>query len=336
MKLNKLVEQGPAKFNLQYSKLLQNLLEKHLKEEMEQESDLVKSLRAAAMSYGSDTGTYQDGVFVTTLKNKQASTDFALWLDSTDYVDGYEIHVLSSDQVAGTVDTDEIEFDSITDDTLYSFEFTVYLIPDVVDYNFDDYDALDMEDEEDSLQEACKKKKMKEQDECDDEEMLDDDDDDEDMEDDELTEKKKCVKESRKKKMKEECDDEAMDDECEDDEEDEDEDSEDDDIDYETYESVKESKGNKKSKKSLNEVTRKIRVDARGTKTIKMKCQPGFKYNPATKTCEKITGAELAMHRKATRKALITKKNEGKALKVRVAKKIRKAKRFRKMLGLAK
>lgn len=84
----------------------------------------------------------------------------------------------------------------------------------------------------------------------------------------------------------------------------------------------------------INEAIRKIRINSRGQKRVKMKCLRGFIWNPQTNTCEKITGQQLAVMRKAIRKALITKHSKGAALKVRFARKIRKAFKFRRIMGL--
>ena len=83
----------------------------------------------------------------------------------------------------------------------------------------------------------------------------------------------------------------------------------------------------------LNEVRRRIKVDSKGKRRIKMQCRPGFKWNGSA--CVKITGAELATSRKAKRRAVLTKKSQGSALKIRVARKSRKARRFRKAMGLS-
>ena len=83
---------------------------------------------------------------------------------------------------------------------------------------------------------------------------------------------------------------------------------------------------------SLDEVKRRVKVNAKGIKRIKMQCSKGFKWDG--NACVKITGAELAVSRVAKRKALITKRSQGNALKIRTLRKSRKAKRFRKTMGL--
>lgn len=84
----------------------------------------------------------------------------------------------------------------------------------------------------------------------------------------------------------------------------------------------------------LTEVRRKIKVNFRGKKRVKMQCNPGFKWNPATRTCEKIQGAQLAANRKSQRRAVLTKRAMGTAFKKRVIRKSAKARRYRAALGL--
>lgn len=84
----------------------------------------------------------------------------------------------------------------------------------------------------------------------------------------------------------------------------------------------------------IDEVMRKIRINARGTRSIKMKCMPGFKWDRTISACVKISGSQLAVMRKATRHAIITKKSMGGAFKIRVKRRILKAFKFRKMAGL--
>lgn len=86
----------------------------------------------------------------------------------------------------------------------------------------------------------------------------------------------------------------------------------------------------------LSEVRRKIKVNFRGKKRIKMQCSPGFKWDAAAKTCKKISGAQVAVMRKAMRRAVLTKKSMGQSFKARVIRKTRKANRFRKSFGLGR
>ena len=84
----------------------------------------------------------------------------------------------------------------------------------------------------------------------------------------------------------------------------------------------------------LTEVKRRIKVNFRGKKRIKMQCKPGFKWDPASRVCLKIGGSELAKNRKSHRRAILTKRSMGSAFKKRVLKKTKKARRYRNALGL--
>ena len=84
----------------------------------------------------------------------------------------------------------------------------------------------------------------------------------------------------------------------------------------------------------IMEVRRRIKVNFRGKRRVKMQCRAGFKWDATKKACVKITGAEVAKKRLSMRKATRTKKAKGQTFKVRVLRKTRKAKRFRKSMGL--
>ena len=84
----------------------------------------------------------------------------------------------------------------------------------------------------------------------------------------------------------------------------------------------------------LDEVAKKIAVTSKGVKRIKMQCPKGFKFNAEAKACVKIAGDELAVRRKASVKALVSRKAGGNALKARAAVKTKKAMNFRKAMGL--
>ena len=84
----------------------------------------------------------------------------------------------------------------------------------------------------------------------------------------------------------------------------------------------------------LDEIAKKITMNYRGVKKIKMKCPKGFKYSPAEHSCVKIAGDELAKKRKASIKATMSRKAGGKALAARAAVRTKKAMNFRKAAGL--
>lgn len=84
----------------------------------------------------------------------------------------------------------------------------------------------------------------------------------------------------------------------------------------------------------LNELKREIKVNFRGKKRIKMQCQPGFKYDPERMACVKISGAELAHSRIAHRQMARTKRALGGSYRTRILRKVRRAKHFRKIMGM--
>jgi hypothetical protein len=88
------------------------------------------------------------------------------------------------------------------------------------------------------------------------------------------------------------------------------------------------------STQQLTEVKRRIKVNSRGVKRIKMQCKPGYKWDVNARACVKITGDQLAKNRKSHRRAILTKKAMGSAFKARVIRKTKKAMRFRKALGV--
>lgn len=86
----------------------------------------------------------------------------------------------------------------------------------------------------------------------------------------------------------------------------------------------------------LTEVRRRVKVNFKGKRRVKMQCRAGFKWDSTKRTCLKITGAEQAKKRKELRKAVRTKKAKGESFKVRVKRKTKRAMKFRKALGINK
>ena len=84
----------------------------------------------------------------------------------------------------------------------------------------------------------------------------------------------------------------------------------------------------------INEAKRIIKVNFKGKRRIKLKCLPGYKYDNTRKACVKISGAEKAIDRRAKIKMSRTKKAAGSGFKRAVDRKTKKAKRFRKMMGV--
>lgn len=105
-------------------------------------------------------------------------------------------------------------------------------------------------------------------------------------------------------------------------------------IDYGYYEM--DDEGEPEDSITLTEVKRRVKVNARGTKRIKMQCNRGYKWDPNMKACVRISGQELATKRKSNRKAVLTKRAMGSSFKKRVIRKTKKAMRYRSALGLKK
>ena len=77
-----------------------------------------------------------------------------------------------------------------------------------------------------------------------------------------------------------------------------------------------------------------IKVNSRGDKRRRIKCNKGMKLNAAKTACVPITGSEKNSKRLATRQMLRTKKAGGDALKRRTLRKRTKALKKRKQLVL--
>lgn len=84
----------------------------------------------------------------------------------------------------------------------------------------------------------------------------------------------------------------------------------------------------------LHEVEKIIKVNFKGKKRYKMQCKKGYKYDPERKACVLITGSQLAVSRIAHRQMSRTKKSMGSGYKTRIVRKMKRAKRFRKLMGI--
>lgn len=83
----------------------------------------------------------------------------------------------------------------------------------------------------------------------------------------------------------------------------------------------------------LSEVKRTLKINFKGKKRFKMKCQKGFKFDNNRRACVKIGGAEKAQMRKSKIKMVRTKRSKGTGLKNMTVRKQKKAMRFRKLMG---
>ena len=88
------------------------------------------------------------------------------------------------------------------------------------------------------------------------------------------------------------------------------------------------------STETLTEIRKKIKVNSKGTKRIKMQCQKGFKYNSNRRICVKITGSDMMNMKRSHIKASRTKKAAGQGFEMRKQRKTKKALRFRKSMGI--
>lgn len=268
-----LQQSNPLDFNKLFSDRLYEILHSKLqtlKEGIVDDVEMaaVTKIQAAARGFGAGEGMqYDTGVMLITLRSKQAALEFEQWLEDCPEVDDYDMSIIHNEPLRGFSETDAIDMDNINDDRNFDFEFTIHLIPEIVEYEtevevgeFGEEKECDDDDEED-----------------DDEDKKEDDDDDDDEDDDDTV---------------------------------------------------------KESVEMLDEVKRKIKINSKGKKRIKMKCQKGFKWNPQTRACEKIGGSELAQMRKRIRRSIITKKSMGASFRTRVNRKTKKAMRFRKAMGL--
>lgn len=200
------------------------------------EAAAVSEIIGAGRSLGGtfDSVGYSEGLLMIDLHNKSAVQQFADWLEDREDVYAYDIEAGHLNQDNGAMETHDIDLSSIVNDQGWTFSFSIYLNPSIVQYDGYEVDV---------------------------------------------------------------------------------------DEDFEIG--------------PLDEVVRKIKINAKGKKRIKMKCQRGFKWDTEKRACVKIGGSEIAKMRKRLRRAVLTKRSKGAAFKTRVLRKTRKAKRFRRMMGLS-
>lgn len=84
----------------------------------------------------------------------------------------------------------------------------------------------------------------------------------------------------------------------------------------------------------LNEVERVTKVNFKGRRRFKMQCKPGFKYDPTRKACVLISGSEKSKSRLSHRQMARTKRALGTGYKRKIFIKVRRAKKFRKLMGI--
>ena len=290
-------------------------------------------IQMAAKSFGGEDSDEQNGVIVIYFRSKQAVDHFTTFLENCPYVETYEINGSMKNRETDSTDA-VMDFDSITDDRMYEFQVIVYMLPEFSHFTDDidedgDVDDADLAFASDELGEGV----VAEADKKEDDKASDDKEEDDEASDDEASDDKE-IKEADEADKKE--DDKASDDKEEDDEASDDEASDD-------KEDDKKEESVQHDGEQIDEVLRKvvIRSGAGGAgmsrapkKMIKMTCPKGFKWDPSISACVKIGGQELATKRKASRRALITKRSEGSVFKVRFKRKLLRSFKFRKMMGM--
>lgn len=105
--------------------------------EDEDERRWILQIDLTARSLGStSSGEYEQGVYYNILRSKDAANDFSTFLEHCEVVDTYEMNVLNIDSSQDGYEKDkEYDFDKIKDDTLFAFEFFVYIDPSYVKYH---------------------------------------------------------------------------------------------------------------------------------------------------------------------------------------------------------
>lgn len=89
---------------------------------------------------------------------------------------------------------------------------------------------------------------------------------------------------------------------------------------------------NTSSDEDLQEIKRRIKINSKGKRRIKMQCKKGFKFDG--KKCVKISGSELTRKRRAIRKSVRTKRSKGSGYQKRIARLRNRAVRKRKAMGV--
>lgn len=84
----------------------------------------------------------------------------------------------------------------------------------------------------------------------------------------------------------------------------------------------------------LFEVRRRIKINFKGLRVIKMQCKKGFKWDSKKRACVKITGVEKASMRKRMRKMIRTKKSKGPSFWKKINRKRNRAMKRRKGMGV--
>jgi hypothetical protein len=247
-------------FQKSFSALIKSKYQK-LNEDTEPEdveSTAVNAISAALRTFAcSNDFDYSSGVLSVSFTCKNAVYDAINWCEESDLVDNFEVLVTTSATNSPYTKDVDVDFDSITNDSGFTFVLLVYLDENLISYEVE-YDEETGEIYDEAVDVAATTAELKKN------------------------------------------------------------------ADFETM----------SESAQLDEIKRVVKVNAAGKRTVKMKCNPGFKFNPTARTCEKISGKDLANSRISHRHAVLTKRSEGSSFKVRVNRRTKKAMRFRKAQGL--
>jgi hypothetical protein len=133
-----LMQNNPLGFHKAVSSRLKELFKQkmsQLKEDTaDPEMEAVTRIENAAKSFGG-ASVYENGVLIVTLRGKQGAMGFSDWLEGCDFVDGYEVEIVSKSPLDKFSKQGKIDIDITTDEQ--TFEFTVYLSSDLIQFEFD-------------------------------------------------------------------------------------------------------------------------------------------------------------------------------------------------------
>lgn len=149
--------------SLEVQKELAKILKEKLKEKLKtlkeekdedparREKDASIRIEQEAKARGGGDFSYKDGVALVYLRSKQAATEYSDWLEKDKDVDTYEMNIIHHKPDMDV--KDDVELNDITDDRNFSFEFIVYLNPDIIVYDNDD-EIEDNKNEDEDREEA--------------------------------------------------------------------------------------------------------------------------------------------------------------------------------------
>lgn len=78
------------------------------------------------------------------------------------------------------------------------------------------------------------------------------------------------------------------------------------------------------------------KVNAKGNRTRRLQCAPGFKLSADGSRCEVMDASERRVRKLGNRKAIRAKKRMGVGYQRKIERRKKKAMKFRKMMGLSK